>query len=217
METSQNLISVDNLTKSFKKTTVIESLTHQFKAGERVALVGQNGAGKTTLIRSILGLYKYEGKIDVLGMNPRTERESILNHIGFVPQIPPPIKMTVKEMLQFFATLTNTDQQKFIEISEKLGLDVQSNLDKPFMKLSGGMKQKLLVAFALGRNPKILLMDEPAANLDPKARTILFDYLHKFNKDALMIISSHRIDEVEGLVNRLIEMDMGKIIIDKEV
>jgi len=217
METSQNLISVDNLTKSFKKTTVIESLTHQFKAGERVALVGQNGAGKTTLIRSILGLYKYEGKIDVLGMNPRTERESILNHIGFVPQIPPPIKMTVKEMLQFFATLTNTDQQKFIDISEKLGLDVQSNLDKPFMKLSGGMKQKLLVAFALGRNPKILLMDEPAANLDPKARTILFDYLHKFNKDALMIISSHRIDEVEGLVNRLIEMDMGKIIIDKEV
>ena len=60
-------------------------------------------------------------------------------------------------------------------------------------------------------------MDEPAANLDPKARTILFDYLHNFNKNALMIISSHRIDEVEGLVNRLIEMDMGKIIIDKEV
>ncbi len=217
METSQNLISVDNLTKIFKKTTVIESLTHNFKAGERIALVGQNGAGKTTLIRCILGLYKYEGTIDVLGMNPRTERENILNHIGFVPQIPPPIKMTVKEMLQFFATLTNTDQQKFIEISEKLGLDVQSNLDKPFMKLSGGMKQKLLVSFALGRNPKILLMDEPAANLDPKAREILFDYLHNFNKEALMIISSHRIDEVEGLVNRLIEMDMGKIIIDKKV
>lgn len=217
MDTLQNLISVDNLTKSFKKTTVIESLSHNFKAGERIALVGQNGAGKTTLIRSILGLYRYEGSIDVLGMNPRTEREKILNHIGFVPQIPPPIKMTVKEMLQFFATLTNTDQQKFIDISEKLGLDVQSNLDKPFMKLSGGMKQKLLVAFALGRNPKILLMDEPAANLDPKARTILFDYLHNFNKNALMIISSHRIDEVEGLVNRLIEMDMGKIIIDKEV
>lgn len=217
METSQNLISVDNLTKSFKKTTVIEALSHNFKAGERIALVGQNGAGKTTLIRCILGLYKYEGTIDVLGMNPRTERENILNHIGFVPQIPPPIKMTVKEMLQFFSTLTNTNQEKFTEISEKLGLDVQSNLDKPFMKLSGGMKQKLLVAFALGRNPKILLMDEPAANLDPKARTILFDYLHNFNKDALMIISSHRIDEVEGLVNRLIEMDMGKIIIDKEV
>ncbi len=217
MENSEILISVKQLTKSFKKTTVIEGLSHNFKAGKRIALVGQNGAGKTTLIRSILGLYKYEGSIDVLGMNPRTEREKILHHIGFVPQIPPPIKMTVGEMLEFFGTLTNTDQQEFIAISEKLGLDVQGNLEKPFMKLSGGMKQKLLVAFALGRKPKILLMDEPAANLDPKARTILFDYLHKFDKNALMIISSHRIDEVKGLVNHLIEMDMGKIIIDKEV
>lgn len=120
-------------------------------------------------------------------------------------------------MLDFFATLTKTDKQKFIDISENLGLDVEGNLKKPFMKLSGGMKQKLLVSFALGRNPKILLMDEPAANLDPEARGILFDYLHKFNKEALMIISSHRIDEVESLVNRLIEMDMGKIIINKEV
>jgi len=217
MENSETLIAVEQLTKSFKKTTVIEELSHNFKAGERIALVGQNGAGKTTLIRSILGLYKYKGDIDVMGMNPRTEREKILHHIGFVPQIPPPIKMTVGEMLEFFGTLTNTDQQEFIVISEKLGLDVQGNLDKPFMKLSGGMKQKLLVSFALGRKPKILLMDEPAANLDPKARTILFEYLHNFDKNALMIISSHRIDEVEGLVNRLIEMDMGKIVVDKEV
>lgn len=217
MENQEILISVKELTKKFKKTTVIEKLNHNFKAGDRIALIGQNGAGKTTLIRSILGLYNYEGKIDVLGMDPRTQREKILNHIGFVPQIPPPIKMTVGEMLEFFGTLTNTDQQEFIQIAEKLGLDVQSNLDKPFMKLSGGMKQKLLVSFALGRKPKILLMDEPAANLDPKAREILFDYLHKFDKNALMIISSHRIDEVEGLVNRLIEMDLGKIVVNKEV
>ncbi len=217
MEDSEILISVDQLTKSFKKTTVIENLTNGFKAGERIALVGQNGAGKTTLIRCILGLYKYEGNIEVLGMNPRKERELILQNIGFVPQIPPPIKMTVGEMLDFFGKLTNTDQQEFIEISENLGLDVQTNLNKPFMKLSGGMKQKLLVSFALGRKPKILLMDEPAANLDPKARSILFDYLHKFDKNALMIISSHRIDEVENLVNRLIEMDIGKIVVDKIV
>ena len=217
MEDLGILISVDQLTKSFKKTTVIENLTNDFKAGERIALVGQNGAGKTTLIRCILGLYKYEGNIEVLGMNPRKERELILQNIGFVPQIPPPIKMTVGEMLNFFGKLTNTDQQEFIEISECLGLDVQTNLNKPFMKLSGGMKQKLLVSFALGRKPKILLMDEPAANLDPKARAILFDYLHKFDKNALMIISSHRIDEVENLVNRLIEMDMGKIVVDKIV
>ena len=217
LKDSEILITVDQLTKSFKKTAVIENLTHSFKAGERIALVGQNGAGKTTLIRCILGLYKYNGTIEVLGLNPRKERELILKNIGFVPQIPPPIKMTVGEMLDFFGKLTDTDKQEFIDISENLGLDVKGNLHKPFMKLSGGMKQKLLVSFALGRRPKILLMDEPAANLDPKARTILFDYLHKFDKNALMIISSHRIDEVEDLVNRLIEMDMGKIVVNKEV
>jgi ABC-2 type transport system ATP-binding protein len=211
------LIRIEHLKKSFKKLTVIENLSHNFKAGERIALVGQNGAGKTTLIRCILGLYKFEGNIEVLEMDPRKDREIILQNIGFVPQIPPPIKMTVGEMLNFFASLTNTGKEEFIQISENLGLDVQANINKPFMKLSGGMKQKLLVSFALGRKPKILLMDEPAANLDPKARKILFDYLDKFDKNALMIISSHRIDEVENLVNRLIEMDMGEIVINKEV
>ena len=217
MNETEILIRIEHLKKSFKKLTVIENLSHNFKAGERIALVGQNGAGKTTLIRCILGLYKFEGNIEVLEMDPRKDREIILQNIGFVPQIPPPIKMTVGEMLNFFASLTNTGKEEFIQISENLGLDVQANINKPFMKLSGGMKQKLLVSFALGRKPKILLMDEPAANLDPKARKILFDYLDKFDKNALMIISSHRIDEVENLVNRLIEMDMGEIVINKEV
>jgi ABC-2 type transport system ATP-binding protein len=217
MSETQTIIDVNQLTKNFKKTTVISNLNYQFKSGERIALIGQNGAGKTTLIRCILGLYQYEGTIEVLGMNPRTQREEILQNIGFVPQLPPPIKMTVQEMLDFFSMLTKTDIQNFINIAEKLGLDVQENLTKPFMKLSGGMKQKLLVAFAIGRNPKILLMDEPAANLDPTARKILFEMLENFDKDALMIISSHRIDEVEKLVNKLIEMDLGKIVVDREI
>ena len=66
---------------------------------------------------------------------------------------------------------------------------------------------------ALGRNPKILLMDEPSANLDPKAREVFFDYLDDFNKRALMILSSHRMNEISRLVNRVIEMDLGEIVI----
>ncbi len=214
-EPRNTLIKVANLTKKFKKTEVIRDLSRDFMAGERIALIGRNGAGKTTLIRCILGLYEYEGQLEVLGMNPRKDREKILQEVGFVPQIPPPIKMTVNEMLNFISSLSNTDKSKFIEISTHLGLDVKANLNKPFLKLSGGMKQKLLVSFALGRNPKILLMDEPSANLDPKAREVLFQYLADFNKDSLMIISSHRVDEIESLVNRLVDMDLGKIIVDK--
>ncbi len=215
MSNNNTLIHIDGLTKTFKKVKVIDNLNRDFLAHERIALIGRNGAGKTTLIRCILGLYEYQGVLEVLGMNPRKEREKILQEVGFVPQIPPPIKMTVKEMLYFFGKLLNKDERKFIGIANDLGLDVAANLNKPFLKLSGGMKQKLLVSFALGRQPRILLMDEPSANLDPKARDVLFQYLSDFDKNALMIISSHRIDEIENIVNRQIEMDLGKIVIDQ--
>ena len=123
--------------------------------------------------------------------------------------------MTVKEMFSFFSKLTGTPTDKFMDISNNLGLMVNENLKKPFLKLSGGMKQKLLVAFALGRNPKILLMDEPSANLDPKAREVFFDYLKNYDKDTLMILSSHRISEISVLVNRAVEMDLGEVVSDK--
>jgi len=209
------LITTENLTKRFKKLEVVKNLSISFGEGERVALIGQNGAGKTSLIRCILGHYIFEGNIQVLEKNPRKERVEILKEVGFVPQIPPPLKMTVGELMDFYGKLSNTPNEKFIQICEHLGLSVEENKSKPFFKLSGGMKQKLLVSFAIGKNPKILLLDEPSANLDPKAREVLFEYLDNFRKDGLMILSSHRLNEISTLVNRLIEMDLGNIVVDK--
>lgn len=209
------LIVTQNLTKNFKKLEVVKNLSVRFLEGERIALIGQNGAGKTSLIRCILGHYTHKGNIEVLGKNPRKERVEILKEIGFVPQIPPPLKMTVGELIDFYGKLSNTDTRKFIDICENLGLSVDENFSKPFFKLSGGMKQKLLISLAIGKNPKILLLDEPSANLDPKAREILFNYLDNFRQDGLMILSSHRLNEISTLVNRLIEMDLGNIVVDK--
>ncbi len=210
------LISAFELFKSFNNTKVLKGLTIDFNTGDRIALIGQNGAGKTTLIRCILGQYVFEGNLSVMNKNPRTEHEELMQHIGFIPQIPPPLKMTVGEMLEFFSKLSNTDKQEFIEIGVNLGLDIDGNISKPFLKLSGGMKQKLLVALALGRKPEILLMDEPSANLDPEARKIFFNYLSNYDKDALMIISSHRVKELENLANRVVEMDLGEVVLDKK-
>ena len=214
---SKTLIDIKNLSKTFNKVKVIKDLTVQFNAGDRIALIGQNGAGKTTLIRCILGLYTYEGYLSVLGKNSRTEREDILQEVGFVPQLPPPLKMTVAEIMEFFAVVTKTDKDKFVAIANDLKLDVNKHLHKPFLKLSGGMKQKLLVSLALARNPKILLMDEPSANLDPEAREVLFNYLKALPEETLMILSSHRVDEIADLVNRLIEMDLGEIVVDRSL
>ena len=211
------LISAVDLVKTFKKVEVIKGLTIDFNKGDRIALIGQNGAGKTTLIRCILGQYVYNGNLSVLGKNPRKYHEDLMQHIGFIPQIPPPLKMTVGEMLDFFSKLSGKEKKRFTVIGEDLGLDINANLNKPFLKLSGGMKQKLLVALALGRKPEILLMDEPSANLDPEARKIFFDYLAEYDKDALMIISSHRVKELENLANRVVEMDLGRVVVDKSL
>ncbi len=211
------MIKINNLSKTFKKQEVIKNLTINFKEGEKIALIGQNGAGKTTLIRCILGQYNFEGNLEVLDFSPRKDRRNILQEVGFVPQTPPPLKMTVEELLNFFTKLTNTPKEEFINLSHSMGLAIEENLKKPFFKLSGGMKQKLLIAFALGRKPKILLLDEPSANLDPQAREILFDHLKNFRKDSLMILSSHRMNEIKTLVNRVVEMDLGNIVVDKTV
>ena len=212
---NKSLIGAVNLSKTFNKQKVLKNVSIDFNAGERISLSGPNGAGKTTLIRCILGQYTYEGELNVLGLNPQKHHEDIMKEVGFVPQIPPPLKMTVKEMFDFFSKLTDTPSENFLKISTDLGLMVKDNYKKPFLKLSGGMKQKLLVAFALGRNPKILLMDEPSANLDPKAREVFFDYLKNYDKDTLMILSSHRISEISVLVNRAVEMDLGEVVSDK--
>jgi ABC-2 type transport system ATP-binding protein len=87
----------------------------------------------------------------------------------------------------------------------------------PFVKLSGGMKQKLLIAIAMGRDTNILVMDEPAANLDPDARHIFFELLAERLQNTTMLISSHRLDEVAPLVNRVLEMDRGKVVLDDRV
>ncbi len=209
------LINAQGLTKSFNKAKVLRNLSVKWTSGERIALIGQNGAGKTTLIRCILGQYTYDGTLEILDRNPRKERVEILKEVGFVPQIPPPLKITVKEMLNFFSNISHIPQQHYIDIAEKLGLQIGDSLSKPFVALSGGMKQKLLVSFALGKKPKILLMDEPSANLDPAAREIFFDFLGSYTEEALLVLSSHRMAEISGLVNRVVEMDFGEIVVDK--
>lgn len=211
------MIQFKNIGKTFRRAQVLNGIDLDIQLGERIALIGSNGAGKTTLIRCLLGEYDHQGEISIDGLDPRKHRTEVLGKIGFVPQLPPPLKMPVGQLIDFSAALCKTDPQRIHAIGKRLGLDVDGILSRQFVRLSGGMKQKLLIAIALGRDAKLLIMDEPAANLDPEARKIFFDLLAERLNDATMIISSHRLDEVSSLVNRVIEMDMGKIVIDDRV
>ena len=211
------MIKFSNVAKDFRRARVLDGINLNIAIGERVALIGSNGAGKTTLIRCLLGEYTHDGEVTINGLDPRNNRTQVLGTIGFVPQLPPPLKMPVGQLINFSAELCGTDPQRIHEIAKRLGLDVDSILARQFVRLSGGMKQKLLIAIALGREAKVLVMDEPAANLDPEARKIFFDLLAERQNEATMIISSHRLDEVSSLVNRVIEMDLGKVVLDDRV
>ena len=211
------MIRFDNVAKSFRKSRVLDAINLEIGIAERVALIGSNGAGKTTLIRCLLGEYAFDGRVTINGRDPRQERTAVLGSIGFVPQLPPPLKMPVSQLIDFSAALCGTDPAKIHELAKRLGLDLDPILARPFVKLSGGMKQKLLIAIALGREAKLLIMDEPAANLDPEARKIFFELLAERQDDTTMLISSHRLNEVSALVNRVIEMDMGKVVLDDRV
>ena len=211
------MIQFKNVVKNFRRARVLDGISLDIGLGERVALIGSNGAGKTTLIRCLLGEYTHDGEVTINGLDPRGNRTAVLGTIGFVPQLPPPLKMPVGQLIDFSAALCNTDPQRIHGIAKRLGLEVESILSRQFVRLSGGMKQKLLIAIALGREAKVLVMDEPAANLDPEARKIFFDLLSERQNDATMLISSHRLDEVSSLVNRVVEMDMGKVVLDDKV
>ena len=211
------MISFVNVVKTFKRSRVLDGVTLDLAKGDRVALVGSNGAGKTTLIRCLLGEYIHDGKVLVDGVEPRANRATVLARVGFVPQIPPPLKMPVGELIGFAASVCRSDSKAMVRVIEELGLEYGRIRKLPFVKLSGGMKQKTLIGVALGRPSDILIMDEPAANLDPEARHIFFRLLAARMDDGIMLITSHRLDEVAALVNRVIEMDMGKVALDDRV
>ncbi len=211
------MIRFQNVVKNFRRARVLDGISLDIELGERVALIGSNGAGKTTLIRCLLGEYTHDGTVTIDGLDPRGNRTAVLGTIGFVPQLPPPLKMPVGQLIDFSAALCGTDPQRIHGIAKRLGLEVAGILSRQFVRLSGGMKQKLLIAIALGRDASVLVMDEPAANLDPEARKIFFDLLAERQNDATMLISSHRLDEVSSLVNRVVEMDMGKVVLDDRV
>jgi len=211
------MISFRKVSKRFQRTLVLDGIDLDIDRGDRVALVGSNGAGKTTLIRCLLGEYQCHGQVSVNGMDPRRQRTEVLGSVGFVPQISPPLRMPVGQLIRFAAGVSDSEPVRMYRIAERLGLDARSIRHRPFNKLSGGQKQKLLISVALGRNCDLLVLDEPAANLDPEARHAFFGLLAERQANVAMLISSHRLDEVAALVNRVVELDRGRVVLNDHV
>ena len=210
------MIKVTNLTKKFGSNVSLDNINCEFKKNESIALMGANGAGKTTLVRSIMGYYHpNSGEVLINGFNPIKHRLDVLDHISFVPQLPPPIKLSIHELMEYIEVSAKVDKELIKHYANEMKLDINANINKSFFKLSGGMKQKLLIAISLAKKSNIIIYDEPTANLDPKARDDFYRLLKQNEEDKVLLFVTHRLEEVRDLVNRQIYMDLGKIVSDE--
>lgn len=206
------MITVAQVTKRFSRVTALDGVTLTIASGEQVAFVGANGSGKTTLLRALLGLVRIEGRVTIGGVDVAREPEIALRSVAYIPQIAPPIDAPVREVVRGHAALRGKSEDGTWARAERLGLDVAAARAKRFSDLSGGMKQKLLAAMALACEAPVLVCDEPTANLDREARASFFEQLAERPKTGIVVLCSHRIEEVRQLVRRVVELGDGKVV-----
>jgi ABC-type multidrug transport system ATPase subunit len=208
------MIQADGVKKRFGAVTALNGVTLSIAAGERIAFVGTNGSGKTTLLRALLGLIGYEGKVHVAGMDVARQPERVMRSVAYIPQIAPPIDASVAEVVRACAALRKRDAADIARRAERLGLSVGGVSSKRFRDLSGGMKQKLLAAIALAAETPILVCDEPTANLDAEARASFVEQLEERSETAILLLCSHRLEEVRHMVGRVVELADGRVVHD---
>ena len=200
-------VRLEGVSVSFDGVRALEDVSLTVKEGEFVSVIGPNGGGKTTLLRVILGLLKPDrGKVEVFGERPDRVRKLI----GYVPQrvsFDPSFPITVYELVLMgryrgpLKPYTAEDKAAVESILKEVGIyDLKGRL---VGELSGGQLQKAFLARALVRKPKLLLLDEPTASLDPKARRSLYEILHKLKGGITMILVTHDIAAVSIYVDTI--------------
>jgi ABC-2 type transport system ATP-binding protein len=208
------MIHVERLWKSYAHRPVLQGITFSIPAGSRVALVGPNGSGKTTLLRCLLGLVRHEGTLRVDGRDPQREHVEAQRRVAYVPQRAPALPVPVGELVAFWTAQRQVSREVLLTWTNALGLDAASVWSRPFPSLSGGMQQKLLAAMALASDCVGLLLDEPTANLDPASRAVFFEALARRDPAPTVLLSSHRLEELRNLVDRVVVLDEGRITFD---
>ncbi len=211
------VLEVINLTKIFSKTNRgIQDISISVNSGDFHAFIGENGAGKTTTIKSIIGAYpNYSGQILIYGKDIKDA--SAKSIIGYVPENAIfPKELSVYQYLYNFSILSNIPKkQADTKIKQFLKLFNIEDLinDKPY-NFSSGQKKKVLLIQALLHDPKLLILDEPAANLDPTARYELFSLLKNLNENEglTILISSHVLSEIDKYVNSVTLIHNGHIV-----
>jgi len=210
------MIDVRNLTKRYGSLTAVDDVSFDIHQGEAVALWGKNGAGKTTALRCLLGVIPYQGTVQLAGLDSTRQGKAARKMLGFVPQeISFHDNLTVAETFHFYARLKkiSTRAESAIRLLERL--DLAAHIQKNVGDLSGGMKQRLALVIALMADPPVIILDEPTANLDVKAREDFLALLLSLREEGkTLVFSSHRLEEVAVLADRVLVLEAGRLVDD---
>ena len=213
-----DMIEIKNLTKKFQKFTALDEVNLSFENGHSIALIGPNGCGKTTMIKCILGLNVVEdGDILVDGKSVKDDYKYREN-IGYMPQIGRyPENMTIEETIKMIKdTRKSTGDNLDTELLE--AFELENIYGKKMRTLSGGTTQKVSAVLAFLFNPKVIILDEPTAGLDPLATEILKNKIIKEkNKGKLIIITSHLLSELDEIISEIVFMNEGKVLVHQSV
>lgn len=205
-------IKIENLTKEFKDSLILNDINLEFQEGKVYGLVGPNGSGKSVLLKIICAFYMpTQGKVLIDGVNyndgnnfPPNLR-ALIDKPSFIPDL------SGFENLKLLAKIQNLINDDDIINTLKI-VNLYEEKDKKFYKYSMGMKQKLGIASVLMEDPKIMILDEPFNGIDDKSKSKLFEYLAKIKKNKIIIISSHIVEEIQKVCDEVYYFENGTCV-----
>jgi ABC-2 type transport system ATP-binding protein len=210
-------IEVVNISKSYGDQKALDAVSFSVKKGEIVGFLGPNGAGKSTLMK-ILTTYitSDEGSASVNGFDVNSNQKSVQLSIGYLPEHNPLyLDLFVREYLAFNADVFKVEKSRINEVIELTGLTSESH--KKIGQLSKGYRQRVGLANALLHNPDVLILDEPTTGLDPNQLVEIRNVIKNVGKDKTVFLSTHIMQEVEAICDRVIIINNGKIVTDKKL
>lgn len=209
-------IEVTNLSKYYGEQAAVNDITFSIKKGEIVGFLGPNGAGKSTTMKMITGFIpSSEGTIKVCGKEVSVDAIETRKHIGYLPENNPLyLDMYVKEYLEFVGKIYKLKnvRERVKEMIQLVGLEVEQN--KKIGMLSKGYRQRVGLAQAIIHNPDVLILDEPTSGLDPNQLVEIRDLIRRIGKEKTVMLSTHILQEVEAICDRVIIIRQGKLVAD---
>ena len=210
-------INVTNITKTYQEQIALDNISFSIKKGEIVGFLGPNGAGKSTLMK-ILTTYiqPSAGEVFVNDIDVSVNPSGVKHSIGYLPEHNPLyLEMYVREYLAFSGRLYNVTKDRIEEVIKLTGLSPESN--KKIHQLSKGYRQRVGLATALLHDPEVLILDEPTTGLDPNQILEIRELIQEIGKEKTIFLSTHILQEVEALCDRVIIINKGKIVADKSL